>query len=102
MVSHMPLARAVATLPFKDPKLAAAALRGRVQLIVDRYGGEPDWTTLHIEGPKAYRDARGTEWFEWVATVRVHQLTDRALADDPPATGPTVADLGILRRRPAS
>lgn len=101
MVSYVPTARAVATLPVKDPKVAAAALRGRLKLIADRNGGVPDWSTLHIEGPRAYRDARGNEWSEWVATVRAHQSTNGALSDDPPGTGPTVADLGILRRRSA-
>jgi hypothetical protein len=100
----VPFAKAVATLPLNDPKAAAAALRGRLRLIADDGGVVPDWSTLRIEDPTTYRDARGTEWFEWVATVQVHQSTDEAeaVADDPPASRPTVADLGILRRRPAS
>lgn len=70
IVSHVPLVRAVVTLPVNDARVASAALRGRLQLLVERSGAEPDWDTLHVEYPSTYRDARGKEWFEWVATVK--------------------------------
>jgi hypothetical protein len=104
----VPRTRALATLPLNDPKVAEAALRGRLQLMLERTGGVPDWTTLRIYGPTTRRDARGREWFDWVATVRaLYRPTDRVpvdeaptyeeLAVEAPEARPTVADLRILR-----
>jgi hypothetical protein len=101
IVSQMTHPRAVAVLPVKDAKVAAAALRGRLQLTADHSGEVPDWSTFHVEGPHAFRDARGTEWFEWVATVQAHQPGAEVDTDDPPTGRPTVDDLGILRKRRA-
>lgn len=104
MVSHVLVAKAVATLPVNDPQVAAAALRGRLQLIADSSGEVPDWHTLRIEDPRSFRDARGREWFEWVATVRTRgseEEQEEAPADNAPAARPTVDDLGLLRGRSA-
>ncbi|MGY2130380.1 hypothetical protein [Blastococcus sp. SYSU DS0617] len=75
--------RAAAALPFDDPAMATAGLRGQLRVMAAAAGAFPDWSTLEVEGPIRQVEHRGRDLSEWTATVRVtgacHDLSDRCI-----------------------
>ncbi len=116
---------AIAMLPFDDADRARAALRCRLQEIVERRQipeAALEGAKMLVAGPTVSMDAAGRRWFEWVATLRIDaspaagrrvdslRPTPRSggaawddpwddVATDDPAPRLTVNDLGLLRRR---
>ena len=47
-----------------------AGLRGQLRLVIADVGSSPpDWSRLHIDGPREVSDGLGNTWFEWQATI---------------------------------
>ncbi len=117
---------AIAMLPFDDADRARAALRSRLQEIVERREipeAALEGAKMLVAGPTVSRDAAGRPWFEWVAKLRLApppaagrrtgslrpnprtgDLPSWAdtwddVATDDLASRLTVNDLGLLRRR---
>jgi hypothetical protein len=61
--------RATAALPYSNRERAAASLRDQLRVMALAGGGNPDWSTLAVEGPTEAPGPRGSRWFEWSATV---------------------------------
>jgi hypothetical protein len=61
---------ATAAYPYVDCDRATAGLRGQLREIVAKAGaGEPDWSTLAVDGPTETEGLHGRVWFVWTAGV---------------------------------
>lgn len=82
---------AAAALPFDDPAMATAGLRGQLRVMADAAGARLDWSTLEVEGPVRQVEHRGRGLSEWRATVRAtgarHDLSDRFIDALVPSAG---------------
>lgn len=95
---------ATAILPLDDASRARAALRARLQDLVDQRAipeDALDQARLLVAGPTVITDAGGQRWFEWTATLRIRpSAPPQCLATSALDEGrPTVNDLGLLQRR---
>lgn len=93
---------ATAMLPYPDADLARSALRARLRDII-RSRQVPaaalEGATMVVAGPTEVTDATGRTWFQWIATLKTRPEAPSGPGRSGDARPPTVADLGLLRRR---